>query len=319
MPTALVFDPIRTTPWSYAPERELLAARGVELVVPSDRATTEQMASADVLVVSARLPSDRLAELDACCAIVCYSVGMDGVDAPAAAARGIRVTNVPGYCTEEVADHAIGLLFALERAIVRSAEASRAGRWAIHREAAFQGIRRLSTLTVGIVGVGRIGSRVAGQLAALGIRTLLHDPYRPASADVPGAWMDLASLFDDSDAVILCAAAGRGDAPLIDASALARFRPEAVLINVARGSLVDEAALATALRDGRLRGAALDVRATEPPPEDDPLRELPGVILTQHLAARSIEAHADLHRLAAERVLEVLEDAGRLPAPGARV
>lgn len=311
MAVALVFDPIRTTPWDYAVEATLLAEHGVELRVPEDAIqAVEWLAEADVLVVSSRLPSDLLVRLQRCVGILCYSVGMDGVDLEAAEALGIPVANVPGYCTEEVSDHALALLYAAQREIVPLATAAAAGRWAVHREPALSRIRRMSALVVGVVGFGRIGRRVAEKCLALGMSVLVHDPNLAATGrdDVPLVPFD--HLLANSDAIILCASLTPASRHLIDEEALRLMRSDTIVVNVARGDLVDERALAEALREGRLRGAALDVRAVEPPLADDPISGLSNVILTQHIGARSQEAHADLHRMAAQRILELLGTRG---------
>ena len=310
---ALVFDPIRSSSWDYEVERTRLASRGVLLAVPEDEArAVAALPDADVVVVSSRLPSHHLESMRSACGIVCYSVGMDGVDLVEAAARGLEVVNVPGYCTEEVSDHALALLFAAQRHIVPLAVAAAAGRWQVHRDLSLAKIWRMSSLTIGIVGAGRIGSRVAAKCHALGMSILIHDPFVQVPSAVGIEQVLLDSLLERSDAVILCAALTQTTHSLIDSAALDRMRSDAILVNVARGQLVDEVALSAALRSGRLRAAALDVRRIEPPPPDDPLRQLPNVILTQHLAARSVEAHADLHRIASDQIIALLERAGRL-------
>lgn len=311
-PKVLIFDPIRDLDWSYERERDLLAAEGVELVVPETaHASEEQLREADVLIVSDPFPSDLLELLTGHCrGIICYSVGMDAVDADAAERAGIPVTNVAGYCTDEVSDHAMALLLALQRRLPSFLESAQDGEWDVYDGDSFYGIRRMRGQTVGIVGLGRIGSLVAHKCAAFGMKVLAYDPYLERSPITEADLVDLDGLLASSDVVILCSALTSSARRLIDAGRIARMRPGALLVNVARGGLVDEAALCEALTSGALGGAALDVRASEPPPDPDPLRGLPNVLLTQHMAATSQEARDDLHVFAARRAAELLAASG---------
>ena len=304
-PTVVVYDPITTIRWSYDVEREALAGKGVRLVLPADLAASRAaLPEADVVVTSGHLPDDDLALMTRCRGIVCYSVGMDGVNASLAAEMGIEVTNLPGYCTEEVSDQAVAMLLALQRLLVPTAAAAARGEWEIRDWDEFYRMRRVRGQTVGVVGVGRIGTRVVEKVRGLDMTAIGHDPFR---TEAPFPLVSLDELLERSDAVVLCAALTAGSRHVIDAAAIARMRDDAVLVNVARGGLVDEAALAAALRAGRLRGAALDVREVEPtPPDDDPLLGLRNVILTQHVGATSVEAFADIHTIAVERILDLL-------------
>jgi D-3-phosphoglycerate dehydrogenase len=317
VPQVLIYDPIVTLPWDYDTEREALREHGVELVIPANPSeAVAALPDADVVVVSQRIPNEHLELARNCCGICCYSVGMDGVDAALASGMGISVTNVPDYCTEDVADHAVALLLALQRCIVPFAVQAAAGRWSVRDRSEFYQIRRLRGQTVGVVGVGRIGTRVAEKCSGIGMTPIGYDPDRTAGpAGVP--LVDLPELLSRSDAIVLCAALTDGNRRIIDAAALQQMRPHCTVVNVARGGLVDETALAEALRSGRIRAAGLDVRDPEPPdPVLDPLRDLPNVVLTQHVAATSMEAFTDIRRLAARQILALLRDAGRLAGAG---
>jgi D-3-phosphoglycerate dehydrogenase len=313
-PLVVVYDPIHTFPWTYEVEEVALAAHGARLALPEtlDEARA-LLPEADVVVVSVRLPEADLRLAERCCGILCYSVGKDGVDAAVAAELGIPVTNVPDYCTEEVSDHAVALLLALQRLVVPFAIEGAAGRWEVRDWPEFMTMRRLRGQVVGVAGVGRIGTRVAEKVRGLGMTAIGYDPFL---TEPPLDGMRLVSfeeLLAESDAVVTCAALTDGSRGLFDAGAFATMRPGSVFVNVARGGLVDEAALADALRSGHLRGAALDVRATEPTdPATDPLLGLRNVVLTQHVAATSVEAFADMHRLAAERIVALLAAGGRV-------
>jgi D-3-phosphoglycerate dehydrogenase len=314
-PVVLIWDPIRDLEWSYERERELLAAEGVQLVVPeTDRATVEQLRGADVLIVSDPFPSELLVHLTRCAGIVCYSVGMDAVDAAAAAAAHLPLTNVAGYCTDEVSDHAMALLLALERRLIPFTRSADRGEWDVYSGADFYGIRRMRGQTVGIVGLGRIGSQTAVKCSAFGMRVIAYDPYLTRSPLDFVELTELDALSERSDVIVLCSALTESSRRLIDADRIAAMRPGVVIVNVARGALIDEAALADALASGQVSGAALDVRAQEPPDVNgDPLRGMPNVVLTQHMAATSAEARDDLHVFAARRAMELLADAGRVP------
>lgn len=317
-PTVVVFDPIPGD-WSWDPEIAILSARGVDLLVPADPTEADQaIRSADAVIVTgvARLDSERVATLEECVGILCYSIGTDKVDAGAAAAAGIRVRNVPDYCTDEVSDHAVALLLAAQRRLLPLATATAAGAWPGDRPVTGT-IRRLRGQTLGIAGAGRIGRLVARKARAFGFRTIAYDPYLSVTDDPDFPLVDRAELFRRADAIVVCAAYTPGAPALVDREALASVRAGLILVNVARGGHVDEAALAEALADGRVAVAALDVRASEPPDHaHDPLAGLRNVILTPHVAATSRDAIDDLHRLAATYVLDLLEAGGRIPRDG---
>jgi D-3-phosphoglycerate dehydrogenase len=289
----------------------------VELVVPADEAAADEaIQTADAVIVTGvrRLDAGRIGRLERCAGILCYSIGMDKVDGPAARDAGIPVRNVPDYCTDEVSDHAMTLLLAAQRRLLPIANATRAGEWPLRDRAQLTAIRRLRGQTLGIAGAGRTGKLVARKARGFGFRTIAYDPFLTDSGDPDLELVSFDELLQRVDAIVICAALTPGAPPLIDRAALGQVRPGLILVNVARGGHVDEDALATALRDGRVAVAALDVRATEPPAQPDPLTGLPNVIQTPHVAASSREAADDLHRLAAEYVLGLLEDAGRISA-----
>ncbi|HZV75329.1 MAG TPA: NAD(P)-dependent oxidoreductase [Conexibacter sp.] len=306
----VVVDPIVELPWSYEIERTALAEHGAELVVPDGPVAPDALlAGADVVIVSRRVTAEQVAALERCVGVVCYSVGVDG--AAAAADAGIPIRSVPDYCSDEVADHALALLLAAERRLLPFAARGAAGDWDVRRLPELDAIRRQRGRTLGILGAGRIGRGVAQRARGFGYRTIAYDPFLVEQP--PGlALVSFEQLLADSDALVLCAALTPGSGSVLDAAALARMRRGAILVNVARGGLIDERALAAALRDGRIGVAALDVRASEPPGLDDPLRELPNTILTQHLGSISRESSRDLHAKAAQAAVELLQAAGRV-------
>lgn len=314
-PLVVVFDPIPGD-WSFAVEEAALAHRGVELLVPeTPEAADEAIKDATVVIVTGvrRLDAARVASLRDPAGILCYSIGMDKVDGPTAQSRGIPVRNVPDYCTDEVSDHALALLLAAERRIVPVANATAAS-WGRDRTLT-DPIRRLRGQTLGVLGAGRIGRLVARKARGFGFTTIAHDPIVSDAGEPDLELVSFDELLRRADALVLCAALTPSSHGIISDEALRMTKPGLIIVNVARGELIDELALADALQDGRVGYAALDVRAPEPPiADDDPLAGLPGLLQTPHMAATSRDAIDDLHHLAARYTLELLESAGRIAA-----
>ncbi|SFM97486.1 D-3-phosphoglycerate dehydrogenase [Streptomyces sp. cf124] len=233
-------------------------------------------------------------------------VGLDNIAVQAATDRGVWVTNVPDYCVEEVADHAVGMVLSWTRGLARFDREVRAGRW----DPASARLRRLSTLTCGVIGYGRIGRATARRLAAFGCRVLAHDPHPPT--DTPGVEMaDLEELLRRSDVVILHLPLTPDTHHIIGAEQLALMPQGGLLVNVSRGGLVDTDAVIKALDSGHLDGAALDVLESEPHVPDGLLAQ-PGALLTPHVGFSSDASVTELRRRAAEEVVRIL--AGEAPA-----
>ena len=303
--------------WSYEVEHELITAEGIDLIVPDDEEHQSAVApTADVVVSSGIAPLDapRITSLERCIGIVCYSAGTDAVDTTAAAAAGMTVTGVHAN-SPDVADHAMALMLAAHRMIGPMSAVAAAGVWDLRQNPELQGIRRLSSLTMGIVGAGRIGREIAGRARAFGMTTIGTTRSGPTHADTRIHHRDLHLLLRESDVIMVTAALTPETRHLIDEAALTHVRPGSLLVNVARGGLINEHALACALDDGRLRAVALDVRETEPPLAPDPLAGRPNVLQTPHMGGLSQEALVDLHRLTAIGVIDMLRSAGRLPGP----
>lgn len=317
VPVVAVHDPVLDGQWTYEIEERIIVEGGARLIVPADDdEARDAIVDADVIIVTGIRPltAADIATLRRASGILCASVGMNQVDGAAAAAAGIPVRNVPGYCTDEVADHAVTLLLAAWRRLIPLSGRAGAATWATTDDRDVRSIRRLRGSTLGIVGAGRIGRSVAERARAFGMRTLAADPYAPDDDPrLPIVAFD--ELLAASDGIVICAKLEEASRGLFGADAFARMRSHAVLVNVARGGFVDEPALARALRDGTIAGAALDVRDPEPPAAgDDPLAGAPHLLLTPHIAASSQEAVRDLHEMAARISLEMLRDAGRLRA-----
>ena len=300
-----------------AQERAILEAVGAELV--REHLTAEDdlirgLANADVVLNQfSQITARVIDSLDRCRGIVRYGVGYDTVDVAAATRRGISVCNVPDYGTDEVSDHAITLLLAISRKLLTLARGVQEGAWSVEPA---KPVGRLRGRTLGIVGLGRIGAMTAAKAQAFGIRVIAHDPLRPmhyfAERNVGRATLE--ELLQTADYVSLHAPLSAETRHLIDERALGLMKPTAFLVNTARGGLVDGAALARALRSGRIAGAALDVTEQEPIPRDSLLLGLENCILTPHAAWYSDESAAALQRLAGEEAARlVLGEAPRCP------
>lgn len=233
-------------------------------------------------------------------------VGLDNIDVDAARERGLTVLNAPDGNTVAAAEHTIALLLAVARRIPAADASMKAGEWARGR---FSGIE-LRGRTLGIVGLGRIGLAVADRTRAFGMRLIGFDPY--ASVEVAAAHgievVDLPALLDRADVVTVHVPLTDETAHLLDATAIARLKPGAIVLNVARGGVIDEAALAEALLKDRLGGAGVDVYEREPP-AGSPLLTAPNVVLTPHIAASTAEAQVAVGIEIAQRVIAALATA----------
>jgi D-3-phosphoglycerate dehydrogenase / 2-oxoglutarate reductase len=317
-PTVVVYDQLDYLGWTYDIEEAALSAEGVRLIVPPRAEAAARLPEADVVIVhDGPFGAAEMARMPHPVGIVCYSVGMDQVDGEAASAAGIPVRNLPTWATQVVAEHALTLLLGAVRRLPVQDRAARSRRWDHRRLIADLGIELFTLQTVGVVGVGRIGRAFAQRARAIGFRTVGTDPdpaRPPVGPDLP--LVPFERLLEVSDAIVICAPLNSTTAGLFDAAAFARMRRGSVLVNVSRGPIIDEGALAAALTEGHLAFAALDVRTNEPPPPDDPLRELPNILLTPHTAWVAAASHRAYHEEAASVSLELLRAAGRLPVPG---
>jgi (S)-sulfolactate dehydrogenase len=237
-------------------------------------------------------------------------VGLDNIDVAACEARGIRVIPATGANAEAVAEYVVAVSLVLLRGAYQASADVASGRWP--RAALSEG-REAGGKAMGIVGFGSIGRATAVKAAALGMRILGHDPQVPAG---DRAWreartepLDLDALLARSDVVSLHVPLVPATRGLVDAARIARMKPGAVLVNTARGGIVDEAAVAAALREGRLGGAALDVFEAEPLAAGSPLAGAPRLILTPHIAGVTRESNERVSSLIASRVAEALDAA----------
>lgn len=280
---------------------ELALAAGARPLEPAELAAIA--ADADALLLGLdRCDASVFAAAPRLRVVSRFGSGVDAVDLEAAARHGVTVTNTPGANTIAVAELTFGLMLALARGLPRAIGDARAGEW--RRAAGWE----LHDKTLGLVGLGRIGREVATRARAFGMNVVAHDPYAPG---VPGVErLDLDALWSTADVVSLHLGLEGGTRHLVDAAALRRMKPTAVLINVSRGGLVDESALADALRSGALAGAAADAFDREPP-VGSPLLSLPNFLPTPHVGAATREAAARMGEAAARNIVAVLTGVGR--------
>ena len=236
--------------------------------------------------------------------IVRYGVGVDTIDLSAAAELGIAVCNVPDYGVQEVASHAFAWMMTLCRKLIPAGEDVRQGIWQYEN---YIPIQRFSTMTVGVVGIGRIGRCFAGMLRPLGCRVLACDPAYAAHQAPEGVTMtDLDTLLRQSDVVSLHVPLEMAR-NLIDTGELKKMKPTAYLINVSRGGIVNEGALAQALEEGWIAGAAFDVLVQEPPAREHPLVGLKNFYCTPHMAWYSEQASRDMKTKLAEEMVRAVK------------
>jgi D-3-phosphoglycerate dehydrogenase len=285
-----------------------LGARLDELDCPTEEALLEHCADASGLLVLREPITARVLDgLPVCRVVTRFGVGVETVDVLAARERGVQVTNVPDANYEEVAAHALAMILALCRRLFPFDRAARAGTWRAAQVGA--GIRRLDRLQLGIVGLGRNGGRLATMASGLGLSTIVaHDPLKSdAEIGSSGARaVSLNELLASSDVVSLHTPLTPETRHMIDARAIATMKEGAILVNVSRGGLIDEAALSRALETGRLGGAGLDAFETEPLPTTSTLVGLENVILTPHAAHYSQESLRETVRKACEDTARVL-------------
>ena len=315
MPHVVVTDPIH-------PDgiRRLQEAPGLTLDYPDTFGASGMAArlrEAEALIVRGTVVDAALLALAPRLRLVCrHGVGYDLVDVPAMTRAGVAVMITPEANAASVAEHALMLMLALARQVLPVDAGVRAGQWRVLGQSrTFE----LGGRRVLVLGFGRIGTRVARLCAAFGMRVTVHDPLMPAGT-IRGAGYevvkDLPSGLAAADIVTLHLPAGEATRGMVDAAFLAAMKPGAVLINTARGTLVDEVALEAALRSGHLGGAGLDVLRVEPMTEPVPLLQLENLVVTPHVAASTAEG---LQRMAWDAAGNVLDFLAGHPDPDAVV
>jgi D-3-phosphoglycerate dehydrogenase len=294
---------------SLDPARAALARIDPELRMAKSPSAEDILAVARdadaILVTYAKLLGDLLRQLTRCKAIGRFGLGVDNIDIKTAAELGITVTYVPDYCMHEVSDHAMALLLALVRKIPLSNAVVQGGRWEMP---AVVPIHRLVGRVLGLVGFGNIPRALAPKAKAFGLRVVTYDPYVSptalAAAGIEGVSFE--QLLEISDFVSIHAPLMPATHGLFNTEVFGKMKKGALLINTARGPLIDEDALVAALNSGQLGGAALDVVAVEPLPKESQLIGRDNVILTPHTAFYSVEALNELQTKCAADVARVL-------------
>lgn len=235
------------------------------------------------------------------------AVGVDNIDVNAARARGILIGHTPGVLTEATADLAFGLLLAAARRIVEAVDYVHAGKWQTWGPKTLLGAD-LDGATLGIIGLGRIGQAVARRAAGFNLRVLAYSPNTsPAdAASVNAALAPLDDLLRESDFVSVHTPLTPETQHLINRDTLALMKPSAILINTARGGIIDQSALYDALRDGVIAAAALDVTDPEPLPRNEPLLTLPNAIIVPHIGSASVRTRDAMALIAAQNLLAAL-------------
>lgn len=288
-------------------ESTLAAEAIVRHVDGTDRpALLNALRDVDAVIVrsATRIDAEALAAGPRLTVVARAGVGLDNVDVPSATARGVLVVNAPQSNVTSAAEHAVALLLAVARHIPAADASLRAGRW---RRSAFTGVE-IAGKTVGVVGLGRVGQLFAARMAAFDTTVIAYDPYlQPARAAALGvSLVDLPTLLATADVISIHLPRTPETVGLIGAAELATVRPGVLIVNAARGGLIDETALAEALRDGTVGGAGIDVFADEPPGPDHPLIGLDTVVATPHLGASTVEAQDKAGVSVARSVLQAL-------------
>lgn len=239
-------------------------------------------------------------------AIARAGVGVDNIDLDAATEHGVVVMNTPGGNTISTAEHTFGLMLALARHIPQGHASLKAGRW---DRKLYQGVE-LKGKTLGILGFGRIGQALASRAQAFEMEVIAYDPFLPDNvfADAAVERVDVDTLYERSDFVSLHVPATDDTTGMINSDALAKMKDGVRIINAARGALINDVDLASALESGKVAGAAVDVYAQEPPPADHPLIKFDTVIDTPHLAASTIDAQITVAVQAAEQIIAALQN-----------
>lgn len=293
-------------------ERAELATIDAELVLaPDTEVATLVEVGRDcdaILNVYAQVPAEVIRTLEKCQVIARSGIGVNTIDLDAAGEKGIMVANVPDYCLDEVADHAMALFLALARKIVPLGESVKDSRWSFGDA---KPIVRIQGKTFGLFGFGAIARRVAKRAQSFDMKVIAYDPYVPAkvfAATGVGQVESLDEFFAASDYLSLHAPLTEQTNRVMNAGAFARMKDTAILINTSRGPLIDEDDLLVALQDGAIAAAGLDVLADEPPKLPSQLAALGNVIITPHAAFYSEESMVELRQKSVGEIIHTLTE-----------
>lgn len=291
------------------PTERIMAELGAELRVAKSRETDDVLAVArdadGIITCYSDMNADVIAQLEKCKVIARTGTGYNNIDVDAATKAGMYVTNVRAYCDDEVSDHAMALLLSLARKIPFLNSEVQAGRW---EEGSAKPLHRIRGKVLGLAGFGNIPRQVAAKAQAFGMDVLAYDPFVDdetfASLGVRGVELD--DLFTQADYFSIHAPLNDATHNMFDASAFGKMKPGALIVNTARGPLVDVEALADALDNGTVVGAGLDVLPDEPPSDDLRLVGRDNVIFTPHVGFYSEDSVVDLQALTAKQVALVV-------------
>jgi len=299
-------------------ERAVLETYGAQVIAaenPSTREALDHYGDCDALMVTIQPITAELMDRMPRCKIICrIGTGLDAIDIPAATERGIWVTSVPDYSIDEVSSHAMAFTLALARNLFRHRAMSQTGTWRYQTE---RPIARIAGQTMGVVGIGRIGSASTRKAQGLGFNVIAFDPYVPDErfAELGAEKVDFETLLARSDFITLHVPLTPETRHLIDAAALAQMKPTAFVVNTARGEVVDIDALVAAVQRGVIAGAGIDVLPAEPPPADHPVLHEESILVTPHIGWASTESGHDVRQRGAEDVVRVLRgQAPKYPA-----
>lgn len=292
-------------------ERDVFSSIDAEVVAAGADTEDEivraaREANADALLNQYAQVGERIFdELPDLVAVGRYGIGVDTVDLDAATARGVQVVNVPSYCEDEVSTHALSLLLACERKVARYDRAIKDGTWDWKLGAP---IFRLRGRTLGLAGFGKIPRRLAEKLDGFGLELIAYDPYLSEEelAEHGIEKVDFDALLERSDAISIHTPLTDETRGLFDREAFAAMDEDAIVVNTARGEVIDVDALYDAIVDGEIRGAGLDVMPKEPP-GDEPLLDLDEAVLTPHVAWYSEESIVEMRRTLSEDVAGILQ------------
>lgn len=300
------------TDWEYTDlqfEEQVFQGTDVELIpaqCKTEAEVIEACRDADG-IINQYAPISRtvIESLTNCKVIARYGVGVNTIDLQAATEKGICVANVPDYCMDEVADHALALMLNLARKITLANQYVKNGNWDFK---VTQPLHRLRGKTIGLIGLGKIPQVLAEKVKPLGLRILAYDPYVPQEwvKDRGISLVSLAELCQEADFISVHAPLTESTRGMLGNEQFALMKPDAVVINTSRGPVIDERALVRALQEGRIAGAALDVVEEEPMRDDHPLLAMNNVLLTPHVAWYSEESAAEMRTKAALGVADVL-------------
>jgi D-3-phosphoglycerate dehydrogenase len=295
---------------SIAQEQEIIAQAGAGLLVPQVKTPAELIAAchdADALLVQwAPITREVIEALERCRVIVRYGIGVDNVDIKAAAERGIPVCNIPDYCIDEVADHSLVLALTLARQLPQTDAALRRGAWKLTPPSPFPAFRDITFATAGF---GRIARAVLDRARTFGFRLAAYDPFIDLEVFKKAGVQKLErdALFQEAGILSLHLPFSPETRHFINRETLGLLKREAIIVNTARGGLIDTVALAETLVSGKIQGAGIDVFETEPLPLDHPLRSAPNAVLTSHTAWYSAGSLPILQRKAAEEIVRGLK------------